>query len=126
MEADALRKQLVRYNFHPMKLEGDYATDKHLTAHRVVSGIVYAIWIGLALYTYGLGQAFKTAAYYILPMACIWFSDAMASYTGAMWGNGRVIDQRSHPTFLRWGGWFLLLMVPLVLLVLFVIFQKSQ
>jgi CDP-diglyceride synthetase len=102
-----------------MNLEGEYAVDKNQRAHRIASGIVYAVWIVLSLYTNGLGQAFKTAAYYLLPMACIWFSDAMASYTGVMLGGGRLLDERSHPVFLRWGGWFLLLLVPLVLVVMF-------
>lgn len=102
-----------------MNLEGEYAVDKNQRAHRIASGIVYAVWVVLSLYTNGLGQAFKTAAYYLLPMACIWFSDAMASYTGVMWGRGRLIEERSHPVFLRWGGWFLLLVVPLVLIAIF-------
>ena len=102
-----------------MNLEGEYAVDKNQRAHRIASGVVYAVWIGLSLYTNGLGQAFKTAAYYLLPMACIWFSDAMAAYTGVMWGRGRFIEERSHPVFLRWGGWFLLLVVPLVLIAMF-------
>lgn len=100
-----------------MNLEGEYATDRRQRAHRVVSGIVYAIWIGLALYSGGLGNAFKAAAYYLLPMACIWFSDAMASYTGVAWGRGRFISERSHAGFLRWGGWFVLVFVPLMILI---------
>jgi hypothetical protein len=99
-----------------MKLEGDYAVDPGQRAHRIASGIVYAGWILLAWHSRGLGQAFKTAAFYLLPMACIWFPDAMASYTGVLWGRGRVIDERSHPRFLRWGGWFLLLLVPVALM----------
>jgi CDP-diglyceride synthetase len=102
-----------------MKLEGEYAVDKGQKAHRISSTIVYAVWIGLSLKTGGVGQAFKTAAFYLLPMACIWFSDAMASYTGVMMGGGRFIEERSHPVFLRWGGWFLLLAVPLVLIAMF-------
>ncbi len=102
-----------------MNLEGEYALDKSQRAHRIASGIVFAVWIGLAFYTRGLGQAFRTAAYYLLPLSCIWFSDAMAGYTGGLLGRGRAIDGRSHPTFLRWGGWFLLLFVPLFLLILF-------
>lgn len=102
-----------------MNLEGEYAVDKSQRAHRIASGIVFAVWIGLAFYTRGLGQAFRTGAYYSLPMSCIWFSEAMADYTGVLLGKGRAIDERSHPTFLRWGGWFVLLFVPLFLLILF-------
>ena len=99
-----------------MNLEGEYAIDKSQRAHRFASGVVYSAWIALSFHTNGLGQAFKTAACFLLPMACIWFSDAMASYTGVMWGRGRLIEERSHPVFLRWGAWFLLLLVPLGLI----------
>lgn len=102
-----------------MNLEGEYAVDKAQRAHRISSCVVYAVWIGLSLYTNGLGQAFKTAAYYLMPMSCIWFSDALASYTGVMLGRGRFVDENSHPVFLRWGGWFLLLVVPLVLIAMY-------
>ena len=106
-----------------MKLEGEYAADKTQRAHRIASGIFYAVWIGLSFHTRGLGQAFKTAAYYLLPMSCIWFSDAMASYTGVVWGRGRSIDEPSNPAFIRWGGWFLLSVVPIMLLVMFALSQ---
>lgn len=102
-----------------MNLEGEYAVDKAQRIHRIASGIVYAAWIALSLHNNGLGSAFRTAAYYLLPMACICFSDAMASYTGVLWGHGRFISDRSHPLFLRWGGWFLLLIVPLILMAIF-------
>ena len=102
-----------------MNLEGKYAIDKSQRAHRIASGIVYAVWIGLSFYRQGLGQAFKTAAFFLLPISCIWFSDAMASYTGNQWGVAQSIDERSNPTCLRWGGWFLLLIVPLFLIILF-------
>ena len=102
-----------------MNLEGEYAVDKIQRAHRIASGIVYAVWIGLSFHTHGLGQAFRTAGHYLLPMACIWFSDAMASYTVVMWVSGRFIEERSCPVLLRWGGWFLLLVVPLVRIAFF-------
>ena len=101
-----------------MKLEGEYAVDGRQRAHRVASGLIYALWIGLTFYRSGLGEAFKTAAYFLLPLSCIWFSGAMASYTGVLWGRGRFIEERSHPAFLRWGGWFLLLLVPLALMLM--------
>jgi CDP-diglyceride synthetase len=107
-------------NEYPMKLEGEYAVDGRQRAHRAASGIVYAVWIGLTFYRSGVGEAFKTAAYFLLPISCIWFSESMASYTGVMWGKGRLIGERSHPTFLRWGGWFLLL-VPLFLMLMAIV-----
>jgi uncharacterized membrane protein YoaT (DUF817 family) len=102
-----------------MNLEGEYAVDKSQRAHRIASGIVFVAWIVLAFYTSDLGRSFKAAAYFLLPTACIWFPDAMASYTGVLWGRGRFVGTRSHPTFVRWAGWFLLLIVPLILMAIF-------
>lgn len=102
-----------------MKLEGEYAVDRRQRVHRIVAGVVYVTWIGLTFYKSGLGQAFRTASYYLLPLVCIWFSEAMASYTGVIGGRGRFVEERSHPIFLRWGGWFLLLIVPLILMTMF-------
>lgn len=101
-----------------MKLEGEYAVDKGQRAHRIASAVVLAIWIGLAFHKNGLEQAFKTAAYFLLPMACIWYSDVLAAYTGSM-GSTSFVDERSHPVLLRWAGWLVLLVVPLVLMVMF-------
>jgi hypothetical protein len=36
----------------------------------------------------------------------------MSEYSGVILGRGRHIDTPSHPFFLRWTGWFLLLIVP--------------
>jgi hypothetical protein len=104
-----------------MKLEGEYAVDKVARAHRIASGVVCAVWILLSFDRHGLGPAFRTAAYYLLPMACIWFPDAMASYTGVIWGMGRYVTERSHPLFIRWAGWFLLLIVPLIFMAIVVL-----
>jgi|GEM_PF-3850901 len=97
----------------------EYAVDEKQRIHRIASGIVFACWVLLALHAHGLAQAFRTAVYYMLPLSCIWFPDAMASYSGVVLGRGRYIDTPSHPVFLRWAGWFLLLIVPLFLLLLF-------
>ncbi len=42
-----------------MKLEGEHAADKRKMAHGIVSGVVYALWTGLAFSMGGLGQALK-------------------------------------------------------------------
>jgi hypothetical protein len=101
-----------------MKLEGDYAVDKSQRIHRITSLIVYVVWIGFAFEKHGMGQAFRAALYYFLPMGCIWFPEALGSYTSRSFSR-QAIDETSHPIFLRWAGWFLLLLVPLFLLVKF-------
>jgi hypothetical protein len=98
-----------------MKLEGDYAVDKSQRAHRIASAVVLCVWIGLAFHYRGLGQALRTAAAFVLPMGCIWIPDVLGSFTGLP-GGPQIVDERSHPIFLRWAGWLVLLVVPLVLI----------
>lgn len=95
------------------------AVEKNQRAHRVASGVVFAFWIGLSFHTHGLGAALKTALHYSLPLACIWHPTALASYTGFLGGINRFVQQPSHPVFLRWAAWFLLLIVPLILIAVF-------
>ena len=99
--------------------DGIYAVDKSARAHRVVSAIVLGVWVTLGFLGGGFAPAIKTFFYYMLPMFCIWFPDTMAQYGGVVLGRGRHIDQPSHPTFLKYAGWFVLLIVPLLIMLLF-------
>ena len=56
------------------------------------------------------------AAYYILPLACIWFADGMGSYTGRWsWLFGLTSMQSTPGDAVALGGW-LLLLLPIVML----------
>ena len=66
-----------------------------------------------AAYLYGSGLlTAKVAVVLLLPMACIWFPEALGEYTGVM--RLQAITA-STPAFLVCaGGWLLLVGVPLV------------
>ena len=80
--------------------------------NRGLSLIVALVYLTAAyLYGSGLGMA-KVAVLLLLPMACIWFPEALGEYTGIM--RLQAITA-STPAFLVCaGGWLLLVGVPLV------------
>ncbi len=92
-----------------MKLEGEYAVDKKQRWHRILSAVVFCLLLAFRAWLHGPHTVIYFAAIYGLPLALIWFPDAMSRYNGMVLGRGRHIDQPSHPVFLRWAGWFLFL-----------------
>jgi hypothetical protein len=50
--------------------------------NRILSSLVAVIYIVIAAILGGAEFAFKIGLFLILPLACIWFSDAMGGYTG--------------------------------------------
>lgn len=94
-----------------MKLEGEYAVDKKQRWHRGLSLAALVILFLAIWHLRSLPYAIRAACGMCLPMVCIWFPHVMSRYNGFVIGRGRHIDQPSHPIFLRWAGWFLLLAV---------------
>ena len=105
--------------------EANYAVDKKQKVHRIASVCVLLVWVILAFRFDHLRAVFRALLYYALPMACIWFPDAMSQYKGVLLGRGRYIDKPSSPTFLRWGGWFMLLVVPCLLFLLYYMHMQA-
>lgn len=89
--------------------EPEYAVDKVQRAHRIASACVYFTWLVVAYFDGGFVKSFLVSRMLIIPVLCIWFSSAMAMFTNAK------ITEPSHPMFLRWAGWFVLLVVPVFL-----------
>jgi hypothetical protein len=98
--------------------DGIYARDKSALVHRITSFCVWSAWAVITFIDRGFGVAVQTCLFYLLPLFCIWFPESMSRYTGIMLGNGRHIDQPSHPTFLRYAGWFVLILVPIARLLI--------
>ena len=96
--------------------EADSAIDKGQRAHRIASILVWSIWVILAFIHGDHAVAIRTGLFFLLPLAGIWFPEALASYTGVTLAKGRYIDKPSHPIFLKWACWWLLVFVPLFLL----------
>ncbi|HBA85273.1 MAG TPA: hypothetical protein DCZ95_14390 [Verrucomicrobia bacterium] len=79
---------------------------------RIISGIIALAYIALGYFADGGETAFRIGMALILPMACIWFSDAMGSYTGVGLGKG-AITSATPGCMVAFGGW-LLLLLPVV------------
>lgn len=73
------------------------AEDRADLLHRALSAVVVCGCLLLA-YQFGAGfSAWKTAIWVLGPLACIWFP--------SLWSS------RTPETFIRWGGWVLLLLI---------------
>ena len=80
---------------------------------RIISGLIALAYLVGAYVSDGLETAWKVGLFLILPLACIWFSDAMGGYTGV--GSGRGAITSTTPGCLAaFGGW-LLLLLPLII-----------
>lgn len=86
---------------------------------RGASFAIACFFVLVAVSHSGLSGALRTSAALLLPLACIWYPEAMGSYAGAVYYSslGR-IDRPTPALFVMLGGWLLLVGVPLLLLVL--------
>lgn len=75
---------------------------------RILSGAVAVFYVTLAYFAGGGEAALKFGISLILPLACIWFSDAMGSFTGIM--RGQAITSTTPGCLVAFGGWLLLLL----------------
>ena len=53
-----------------------------MTIARVLSLVIAVGYVGIAWITEDSESAMKMGIYLLLPLACIWFSEAMGDYTG--------------------------------------------
>src|SRR5438105_9381551 len=83
-----------------------------LGKNRVLSGLLAVSYIIVAVFFGGAEVAFKTGMFVTLPLACIWFSEAMGGFVGPNWRGA--ITSPTPAVFVCMGGW-LLLLLPLVI-----------
>ncbi len=85
-------------------------------ARLINRGLSLLIYVGyiVAAYVSGAGiLALKTAGLFLIPMACIWFSEAMGGFTGMVTPFYPITE--STPAFLMCAvGWLLLVAVPII------------
>ena len=79
---------------------------------RILSGIIAVLYLLIAYYSGGSGGAVKCAAYLVLPLACIWYSEAMGNYDGILMQGGPMTQ--TPGCLVAMGGWFLLLLPAIV------------
>jgi hypothetical protein len=79
-----------------------------LNKSRIFSSVLAGIYIVGGFATAGGEGGFKVLAMVILPLACIWFGDAMGGFTGPAGSIG--ITSPSPGLFVCIAGWILLLL----------------
>jgi hypothetical protein len=80
--------------------------------NRILSGLIAATYVVIALCGGGAEAGFKVAFFLVLPLACIWFSEAMGGYTGPNWRAA--ITAPTPGVFVCIAGWLLLLLPAIV------------
>lgn len=80
---------------------------------RLLSGIIALAYMIGAYFTADAETMWKLGLFLVLPLACIWFSDAMGGYTGVGMGRG-AITSTTPGCFVAFGGW-LLLLLPIII-----------
>ena len=84
---------------------------------RIISLVISIAYLVVAYHANGAETAFKAGMFLILPLACIWFSDAMGSFTGVM--RGQHINATTPGGLVAFGGWLLLAMPLIVWIIIF-------
>ena len=93
-----------------------------LDLNRIISVIVALVYIATA-YVFGSPElSWRVAIFTILPLGCIWFSDAMGDYTGIM--GSMPITQSSPGWLICILGWMLLLL-PIIIGICYVLFHAK-
>ena len=79
---------------------------------KILSAVVALVYLTVSFMAMGLEGTIKCALFLILPMACIWFSTEMGSFTGIM--RGHYINAETPGCLVACGGW-LVLMLPIII-----------
>lgn len=82
---------------------------------RILSGLVAAGYIAMAILAFGAKGIVLAAAFLVIPIACIWFSNEMGSFIGTM--NLQYISARSPARLIEAAGWVIILLAPVVAVV---------
>jgi len=91
--------------------------------NRVLSIIVVAFYIVAGGFAGGARVALLAAVFSILPLACIWFSQAMGGYVGPAWRGA--ITGSSPGIMVCIAGWLLLLLPAIVEVVNVIVGSKA-
>jgi hypothetical protein len=79
---------------------------------RALAAIVAIGYFVAAVMGGGAEDVIMMALYLLLPLACIWFSEEMGSFTGVM--SGSLVTRQSPGCMVAAGGW-LLLILPVII-----------
>ena len=84
--------------------QGDYAVSRSDRVQRIAAVAVALLWVGLVFYNRGLGYAFRSAAFYLIPVACVWRPDVLGGI-GMRVSPFTKIDAPSSERAVRVIGW---------------------
>jgi hypothetical protein len=87
--------------------------------NRAISGLIAVIYIVLAYAQGGGESAFRFGMFLVLPLACIWFAEAMGRYTGPT--TIIAITEPTPALVVLILGW-LLLLLPLLIMIGYLLF----
>ena len=81
--------------------------------NRIASALLVIVWLGISAFAAGLRGVMRGALDVALPLACIWFSDALGSMTSAYPSvlSNVAIDRASPGCLVRLLGWVVLLVM---------------
>ena len=82
--------------------------------NRILSALLAAIYLLAATVGGSPETAWKVALFLPLPLACIWFSDAMGSYLGP---TSRGVITRATPGLVVCLGGWLLFLLPIIMVI---------
>lgn len=92
-------------------------------ASRLFSLVIAAGYLSIVLLTPGhssiqgrIGAVLVVAAYLLIPLLCIWFSDEMGNYIGAL--PGPAVNKSTPGCLVSLGGWLLLLFPAIAFLIM--------
>lgn len=84
---------------------------------KIISIVISVVYLIFAYITGGSELLLKILLFLLLPLACIWFGEAMGSYTGPTFGIRPHITKESPGCLVTFIGWILLIL-PLVLFII--------
>lgn len=83
---------------------------------QTISVIVSSVYFAIALQATGINNIVRMSILPIAALVCIWFGDQLGGYTGFT-GRG-YITQKTPGSFVRFFGWLLLALPPVMWLIL--------
>jgi hypothetical protein len=92
--------------------DADYAVDIARRRECIAAIIVVVIGTIFAYYVKDLRWAVRSTIACILPLACIWFPDAMSRFKGPAPGQSYFATEASHPKIIRFASWFFIVLIP--------------
>ncbi len=86
---------------------------KRILAYRILSGTIFVSCLIYSAFSPDRTKILALTPSLILPITFIWFGDELGSLTGIRFGRivGPVITQKTPGSFVRFGGWLMLLLL---------------